>query len=102
MDALTVGFTKNEAAMVYIGDWYLLQKTTTAGFYDLGVFMLPGITAKGKNAMIIEGRPTLIGAKTPHLNDALRLTDYVMSAEGSKIIAGNSENQLTKCQGFLS
>lgn len=86
LDSLATGFAKNEVAMTYLGDWWI-SIAKNDGFESLGVFMLPGITAKGKNTVIIEGRPVLIGAKSPHLNDALRLADYLMSVDGSRIMA---------------
>ena len=87
IDSLVDGFAKNEVAMAYVGDWWISEAKIHAGFENLGVFLLPGTTPKGMKSVIVETRPILVGAKSSHLSDALKLADYLMSVEGSRIHA---------------
>jgi len=86
LDTLAKAFAQNEVGMTFLGDWWI-PIAATQGYEDLGMFIMPGITEKGKKSLIIEGRPTLLGAKSPYLKQALEFADYVMSVPGSTLLA---------------
>ena len=86
LDTLAKAFAQNEVGMTYVGDWWI-PIAANQGYKDLDMFIMPGITEKGNKSLIIEGRPTLLGAKSPFLKQALEFVDYAMSVPGSTVFA---------------
>lgn len=88
LDTMVRAFAQNEIGMAYLGDWWLpIAKGQGIEEEDMGMFVMPGITEKGSRSLIYEGRPTLLGAKSPFLEQALEFADYAMSVPGSTVFA---------------
>jgi ABC-type glycerol-3-phosphate transport system substrate-binding protein len=86
-------FARGDFAMYLIGDWWTAN-VEKAGFkanQDYGIFVMPGVTPKGTGALIIEGRPVLVAARSAHKESALKMADYFMSTEGQTIWATASK-----------
>jgi len=83
-------FAKGKAAMVMDGDWegpVLGQQAGLVPGKDFGIFVVPGITARGSNALIAEARPMLIGKGSPQESTALKIADLLMSQRGQTVWA---------------
>jgi len=93
-DTSGMAFAGSVFAMYLIGDWWTAN-AETAGLRankDYGIFVMPGITEKGSNALIIEGRPVLIAEHSPYKEAALEMADYFMGVEGQTIWARESKS----------
>lgn len=97
-EALDKSFMQGQAAMTLQGDWYASSNLEKNDFHDFGVFVLPGVTDKGTKSIIVEGRPFLIGAKSPKRADAEKLADFFLSSDVQEVWADvlniNSANLL--------
>ena len=98
-EMLDKAFAQGKAAMTLMGSWYAsVLKREGLAIKDFGIFVVPGLTSKGKSSIIIEARPILIGAKSKQRVQAEKFADFFMGVEAqtafAKALEINSPNLL--------
>jgi multiple sugar transport system substrate-binding protein len=81
-EARDKAFMQGKIAMILLGDWFapmLIKEGMSEA--EFGLFVVPGVTDKGSRALIVEGRPILVAARSRQRAEAEKFLDYFMTVE---------------------
>lgn len=81
-------FNQGKVAMAPFGTWYM-DTLTSNGVPEekIGAFVMPSHNPSAGNTVITEMSPILVSKNAENLEDAMKVADYWMSAEGNEVFA---------------